>query len=138
MLSIRPLIATAMVISATGLLAVPAQAAQQAVPPMLVGIRAAHQVGLDRLVFEFRGRLPARRDVRYVSKLIADGSGQTVNAVGSALLQVRFDQADGHDRHDKVTYGPIRRTYALPGVIQHACGHTFTTSMFIRRCADRA
>ncbi|MEV1248753.1 hypothetical protein [Nonomuraea sp. NPDC049750] len=54
MLSIRPLIATAMVISATGLMAVPAQAAQQAVPPMLVGIRAAHQVGLDRLVFEFR------------------------------------------------------------------------------------
>ncbi|MEV1248754.1 hypothetical protein [Nonomuraea sp. NPDC049750] len=73
-----------------------------------------------------------------MSKLIADGSGQTVNAVGSALLQVRFDQADGHDRHDKVTYGPIRRTYALPGVIQHACGHTFPTSMFIRRCADRA
>ncbi|WP_433518763.1 GerMN domain-containing protein [Nonomuraea sp. CA-143628] len=118
MLPIRPLIATAMVVSATGLPAVPAQATQQAVPPMLVAIRAAHQVGLDRLVFEFRGRLPAQRDVRYVSKLIADGSGETVNAVGGALLQVRFDQADGHDRHGKATYGPVRRTYALPGVIQ--------------------
>ncbi|MEU7863982.1 GerMN domain-containing protein [Nonomuraea sp. NPDC049141] len=118
MLSIRPLIATAMAVTATGLPAVAAQATEQAVPPMLVGIRAAHQVGLDRLVFEFRGRLPARRDVRYVSTLIADGSGETVNAVGRALLQVRFDQADGHDRRGKVTYGPTRRTYALPGVIQ--------------------
>ncbi|WP_171075066.1 GerMN domain-containing protein [Nonomuraea basaltis] len=99
MLPIRPLIATAMVVSATGLLAAPAQAAQP-------------------LVFEFRGRVPAQRDVRYVSRLIADGSGQTVNAVGSALLQVRFDQADGHNRHGKVTYGLTRRTYALPGVIQ--------------------
>ncbi|MCA2229227.1 AMIN-like domain-containing (lipo)protein [Nonomuraea aurantiaca] len=118
MLSIHPLIATAMVVSVTGLPAVPAQAAQHAVPPMLVGIRAAHQHGLDRLVFEFHGRLPAQRDVRYVSKLIADGSGQRVNAVGSALLQIRFDQADGHNRRGKVTYGPSRRTYALPGVIQ--------------------
>ncbi|MFI7707393.1 GerMN domain-containing protein [Nonomuraea sp. NPDC049480] len=118
MLPIRPLIATAMVASATGLLAMPAQATQQAVTPTLVGIRAAHHYGLDRLVFEFRGRVPAQRDVRYVSKLIADGSGQTVNVVGSALLQIRFSQADGHDRRGDITYGPARRTYALPGVIQ--------------------
>ncbi|MGP3915952.1 AMIN-like domain-containing (lipo)protein [Nonomuraea sp. 10N515B] len=118
MLPIRPFIATAAAASAMGLLAVPAQATQQAAIPTLVGIRAAHHYGLDRLVFEFRGRAPAQRDVRYVTKLIADGSGHTVNAVGSALLQVRFGQADGHDDNGKVTYGPARRTYALPGVIQ--------------------
>ncbi|TMR88895.1 GerMN domain-containing protein [Nonomuraea basaltis] len=118
MLPIRPLIAIAMVASAAGLPAVPAQATRQAVTPTLVGIRATHHYGLDRLVFEFRGRVPTQRDVRYVPKLIADGSGQTVNAVGSALLQVRFGQADGHDRRGNVTYGPTRRTYALPGVIQ--------------------
>ncbi|MFC4119860.1 AMIN-like domain-containing (lipo)protein, partial [Nonomuraea zeae] len=119
MLPIRPLIATAMVATSTGLLAVPAQAAAQtAATPTLAGIRAAHQPGLDRLVFEFRGRVPAQRDVRYVSKLIADGSGRPVNAVGDALLQIRFGRADGHDRHGNVTYGPARRTYALPGVIQ--------------------
>lgn len=117
MLPIRPLIATAMAVGATGLLAVPAQAAQ-AYTPTLVDVRAAHQPGLDRLVFEFRGRAPARRDVRYVSRLVADGSGQPVNVVGDALLQVRFSQADGHDHHGQVTYGPLRRTYALPGVIQ--------------------
>ncbi|MFD2352382.1 hypothetical protein ACFSTC_28550 [Nonomuraea ferruginea] len=75
MLPIRSLIATTMVATTTGLLAVPAQAVQQATPT-LVGIRAAHHNGLDRLVFEFRGRVPDQRDVRYVSKLIADGSGR--------------------------------------------------------------
>ncbi len=117
MLPIRSLIATTMVATTTGLLAVPAQAVQQATPT-LVGIRAAHHNGLDRLVFEFRGRVPDQRDVRYVSKLIADGSGRRVNAVGSALLRIRFAGADGHDRNGKVTYGPASRTYALPGLIQ--------------------
>jgi hypothetical protein len=118
MLPIRPLIATAVAASATGLLAIPAQATQQAAISTLVNIRAAHHYGLDRLAFEFCGRVPAQRDVRYVSELIADGSGHTVNAVGSALLQVRFSQADGHDSRGNVTYGTTRRTYALPGVIQ--------------------
>lgn len=119
MLPIRPLVATAMVATSTGLLAVPAQAiTQHAGAPTLIGIRAAHHDGLDRLVFEFRGGVPARRDVRYVPKLIADGSGRHVPAVGDALLQIRFGHADGHDRHGHVTYGPTRRTYALPGIIQ--------------------
>ncbi|MET8990214.1 GerMN domain-containing protein [Nonomuraea wenchangensis] len=119
MLPVRPLIATAMVAASTGLLAVPAQAVQRpAATPVLVGIRAAHHDGLDRLVFEFRGRVPAQRDIRYVSELIADGSGKPVTAAGNALLQIRFGQAAGHDRRGDVTYGPVRRTYALPGVIQ--------------------
>ncbi|MFG1949458.1 GerMN domain-containing protein [Nonomuraea sp. NPDC048826] len=119
MLPIRPLIATAMVATTTGLLAVPAQATVQHVgPPVLTGIRAAHHRGLDRLVFEFRGRAPAQRDVRYVSRLLADGSGRTVDVAGGALLRVRFDRADGHDQRGRATYGPTRRTYALPGVIQ--------------------
>ncbi len=119
MLPIRPLVATVLVATSTGLLGVPAQATtQHLAPSILVGIRAAHHQGLDRLVFEFRGRAPAPRDVRYVSRLIADGSGHTVNAVGGALLRMRFDWADGHDRQGRVTYGPVRRTYALPGVIQ--------------------
>lgn len=85
--------------------------------PVLVDVRAAHQPGLDRLVFEFRGSLPARRDVRYVKRLIADGSGRPVRVVGDALLQVRFSGATGHDT-DGTTYGATRRTYSLPGVIQ--------------------
>ncbi|MFI6184051.1 GerMN domain-containing protein [Nonomuraea sp. NPDC051191] len=115
---IRSLLAVALAVTVTGVPALPARAARQAAVPVLVGVRAAHLPGLDRLVFEFQGPVPARQDVRYVSRLVADGSGRTVGAVGDALLQVRFDQADGHDRRGRTTYGPTRRTYALPGVVQ--------------------
>ncbi|MER7506387.1 GerMN domain-containing protein [Nonomuraea pusilla] len=137
MLPIRPLLAAALAATAgTALIAAPAQAAGQATAqaragtaaqasswrapatPVLVDVRASHHPGLDRLVFEFRGRVPAERDVRYVPSLVADASGRPVSVAGSAVLQVRFEQADGHDRAGRVTYGPARRTYALPGVVQ--------------------
>lgn len=114
-------------VSATTLLAVPATPAA-AVPPAgttaaprvatLVDVRAAHHPGLDRVVFEFRGPLPSRRTAGWVSRLIADGSGHTVPVAGDAILALRFDGAAGHDQNGKPTYGPTRKTFALPGVIQ--------------------
>ena len=86
--------------------------------PTLVAIRAAHHPGYDRLVFEFRGRIPAQRSVRYVSQVIADPSGKLVGIVGSARLVVRFFAATGHDAQGHLTYGPTRRTFALPNLIQ--------------------
>jgi hypothetical protein len=97
--------------------ATPPTAADTVTTPVLVAVRAAHHPGLDRLVFEFRGGLPARHSATYVKRLVADPGGGTVRAVGDALLQVRFAGADGHD-DDGTTYGAARRTYALPGVIQ--------------------
>ncbi|GIH50114.1 Sporulation and spore germination [Microbispora rosea] len=84
----------------------------------LVDVRAAHQPGLDRVVFEFRGPLPARRGAGYVSRLIADGSGRTVPVAGDAILRLGFGGATGHDNGGRPTYGPARETFALPGVIQ--------------------
>ncbi|RSN04817.1 hypothetical protein DMB42_28880 [Nonomuraea sp. WAC 01424] len=118
MLPIRPLVAVVAAVCVAVLPALPAQAVRRAAVPVLVDVRAAHQSGLDRLVFEFRGPLPARRDVRYVSRLIADGSGEPVAVAGDAVLQISFDRADGHDRDGRATYGPARRTYALPGLVQ--------------------
>lgn len=86
--------------------------------PTLAEIRAAHHPGYDRLVFEFRGGLPAHRSARYVSRVIADPSGKLVRVVGSAKLLVRFSGATGHDANGRITYGPTARTYALPGLIQ--------------------
>jgi len=97
-----------------------ASATAQPLPNMLVAIRAAHHPGFDRLVFEFRGRLPEQRSVRYVSKVIADPSGKVVSVVGSARLLVRFYAANGHNSKGQVSYGPERRTYALPELIQVA------------------
>ncbi|MEU7887958.1 GerMN domain-containing protein [Microbispora bryophytorum] len=84
----------------------------------LVDVRASHHPGLDRVVFEFRGSLPARRSAGYVSRLIADGSGRTVPVAGDAILGLRFGGAAGHDNKGRPTYGPTRETFALPGVLQ--------------------
>lgn len=93
-------------------------AATAATTPVLTAIRAAHHPGFDRLVFQFRGRVPAERSVTYVKQVIADGSGLPVRIVGNAKLLVRFQPANGHNDQGTITYGPVRRTYALPGIIQ--------------------
>ncbi len=67
------------------------------VVPTLVGIRAAHRPGFDRLVFTFDGGLPASRRVAYVPQLLADGSGLPVPVAGRAVLRVRFSSAKAHD-----------------------------------------
>jgi hypothetical protein len=86
--------------------------------PTLTQVTAAHHPGFDRLVFQFTGGVPAQRSVSYVSRIIADGSGLPVSVVGSALLQVHFFAASGHDARGNNTYGAVRRTFALPGIIQ--------------------
>ena len=84
----------------------------------LTQIRAAHQPGYDRLVFQFSGGLPAHCSVRYVPQVIADASGKPVNVAGSAKLLVRFTPASGHDAQGHVAYGAAQRAYPLPGIIQ--------------------
>lgn len=113
------------VASAGGLLGAPAASAlastaAAAPPTTLIAIRAAHHPGYDRLVFEFRGRLPEQRSVRYVSRVIADPSGKVVRVVGNARLLVRFFAANGHTPDGHSSFGPARRTYSLPGIIQVA------------------
>lgn len=94
----------------------PAVAAQQT--STLISVRAAHHPDYDRVVFEFTGPVPTQRDVGYVPELIGDPSGLPVPVVGDAILQVRMAPARGHDDNGNVTYGPTRRTYPLPNVIQ--------------------
>lgn len=114
-----------LVVSAFALALVPGAAAQarQAAPAAaaptqstLVGIRAAHHPGFDRLVFEFRGGLPASHRVRYVDRLIADGSGDTVPVAGRAILRVRFSDTRAHTSTGAPTV-PARTAYALPNVM---------------------
>jgi len=88
------------------------------VVPTLTQVSAAHHAGYDELVFQFRGGMPAKYSARYVSQVIGDASGRPVPVVGSALLQVRFAPAAGHNEKGVVTYGALRRAYALPQLIQ--------------------
>jgi len=84
--------------------------------PTLVGIRAAHHPGFDRIVFRFRGGVPASHRVAYVPRLVADASGQPVRIAGRAFLRVRFAPANAHDASGASTV-PARRSYPLPNVI---------------------
>lgn len=118
------LLASAVLVAA--LFPAPAQAPR---PSTLVDVRAAHHAGLDRLVFEFNGGLPARRTAGYVAEVIGDGSGKPVGVVGDAFLWLSFASATGHDDRGTSTYGKARRTYALPGLIQVVNAGDFETTL---------
>jgi hypothetical protein len=92
-----------------------ARAAAAPTMPTLVDVRAAHHPDIDRVVFEFRGGLPASYRVRYVNRLIADGSGARVRVAGRALLRVRFEPAKAHNRRGATV--AARTAYALPNVM---------------------
>ncbi|WP_432565166.1 GerMN domain-containing protein [Kineococcus sp. SYSU DK003] len=94
---LRPLVAAVLTLVGTTLGAVPASAATAPPTPTLVGIRAAHHTGYDRLVFDFHGGLPSRITTGYVGELLGDGSGLPVPLPGQAKLQIRFEGTDAHD-----------------------------------------
>jgi hypothetical protein len=96
-----------------------------AVPPVPVlrGIRsAAHpEPGFDRIVFDFSGPLPGY-EIKYVDRVVADGSGQAVTVPGRRYLQVRFEPAQAHTNEGTATVErtatfnyPMMRGYALAG-----------------------
>jgi hypothetical protein len=99
--------------------AVPTLAVAVAAPattPTLVGIRAAHHPGYDRVVLDFRGGLPASRQVSYVKSLVGDASGQPIRIAGQAILKVRLEPAQAHDAAGRST-APGRVAFALPNVM---------------------
>lgn len=63
--------------------------------PQVTAIRAAAHNGFERVVFDLTG-LPGADSVRYVDKVVADGSGLPVTVAGSAYLLVRFEDAQAH------------------------------------------
>jgi hypothetical protein len=99
--------------------AIPTVAVAVAAPaptPTLVGIRAAHHPGYDRVVLDFRGGLPTGRQVSYVRTLVGDASGKPVRIAGQAILKVRLEPAQAHDAAGRST-APGRVAFALPNVM---------------------
>jgi hypothetical protein len=83
---------------------------------LLVGVRAAHHSGFDRIVFQFSGAVPVRRQVGYVDRLIADASGRPVRVSGRAILRVSFYPAAAHDTAGHAT-AATRTAFALPNIM---------------------
>jgi hypothetical protein len=122
-----PAVRTLRLLSSTLLgvsLLVPAGAASTAAPaappaasppalPRLVDVRAVHRPGTDRVIFSFDSGAPSGVDVRYVPRLVADGSGRRLRIAGRAILQVGM-----HDtKTDAVVPAPARRAFGLPNAI---------------------
>jgi hypothetical protein len=90
--------------------------------PTLLRIRSAAHSGYDRITFDFADQLPGYQ-VRYVDKVIEDGTGRTVAMPGRRYLQIRFEPAQAHsDSGDtavtprSATVGsPMLRGYAING-----------------------
>jgi hypothetical protein len=85
-------------------------------PPLLIGVRAAHQPGFDRVVFDFFGGLPETRSASYVTTLTADPSGFPITIAGRSILAVSFFSARGH-KLDGTDTAPNRTVFALPNVL---------------------
>lgn len=96
-----------------------------AVPPVPVvtGIRyAAHpQEGFDRVVFDIPGALPGY-SAKYVSEVVADGSGKPVPVPGSYYLLIVFTPAQAHRDDGTATISgthrvdlPMIESYAVVG-----------------------
>lgn len=84
--------------------------------PVLLSVTAGHHPGFDRVVFRFSGNLPRRRHVRYVSRLIADGSGRRIPIAGRAILQVILFPATAHTP-TSTGAATARLAFALPNVM---------------------
>lgn len=111
---------------------------------MLSTIRAAYHPEVspkyDRIVFEFKGKLPESIRVEYVSKLIADGSGAIVPIKGKGILELVVSPAVAHTNAGKATV-PARISYNLPlikevvrsgdfeGVVSYGIGVTRKTEL---------
>jgi hypothetical protein len=91
--------------------------------PVLTNIRSAAHTpeGFDRIVFDFQAVLPGY-EVRYVSKVVEDGSGRTVTMPGRRFLQITMRPAQAHTdagaatapRAKTLNY-PMLRAYAIVG-----------------------
>jgi hypothetical protein len=110
---VRTLLASSLAAAVLALAAAPA-GAQSA--PTLVAVRAARHPGFDRVVFEFRGGPVPSHRVRYVDRLVQDGSGRTVQVAGAADLEVVFQDAVAHDDQGAPTVHPRRFAPGLPAV----------------------
>lgn len=96
----------------------PRVAATAAATPLLVAVRAASHPGYDRVVWQFKGGLPANRQATYVTTLMGHGSGLPIRIAGSAILQVTMSFANAHNPITGTSTAPDRLVVGLPNAIE--------------------
>jgi hypothetical protein len=103
----------------------PRAKAGSGLPPELVAVRVGRHDGFDRVVLQLRGSPPGY-NVRYVPRVVQDGSGQPVPLAGSAFIQVVLN-ANAHelDTGAPTWTGPRRITPGFPALKQVAFAGDF-------------
>lgn len=93
----------------------PAHVTRQVTPiPHVVNLRVGEHATYDRVVLDLTGQIPGY-DVRYVSELRYDGSGEQVPLKGTRFIAVRVTPASAHDAQGHSVYrGPQLTQYAMP------------------------
>jgi hypothetical protein len=81
--------------------------------PTLLRIRSAPHSGYDRITFDFAGPLPGYQ-VRYVDKVVEDGSGRTMTMPGRRFVQIRFEPAQAHSDSGDTAVTPRSMTLGYP------------------------
>jgi hypothetical protein len=75
----------------------------------VTGIRSGQHTCFDRLVIDIRGKA-AGYNVRYVSKVVQDGSGQPIKLRGGAFLQVTANSPSYDSTTGTATFTPANRS----------------------------
>ncbi len=75
----------------------------------VTNIRSGQHTCFDRLVIEIKGKA-AGYNVRYVSKVVQDGSGLPIKLRGGAFLQVTTDSPSYNSTTGRATYVPVNRS----------------------------
>ena len=83
----------------------------------LVSTTVGRHPTFDRIVFRFTGGTPGVR-VRYVSRVIQDGSGLPVPLRGRRFLQIVFDPARAHPLNGGASNVPAVQTPLFPTLRQ--------------------
>lgn len=92
----------------------PAHVTRNVTPmPHVVDLRVGAHATYDRVVLDLNGPIPGY-DVRYVSELRYDGSGEHVPLEGSRFVAIRVTPASAHDGQGHSVYrGPQLSQYAM-------------------------
>ncbi len=83
-------------------------------PPKAINLRPGEHRNFDRVVIDLRGKIPGY-DVRYVRRLVYDGSGDPVPLRGRRFIAVALMPANAHDRNGNNLYvGPRLQQLQMP------------------------
>jgi hypothetical protein len=87
-------------------------------PTLLTGVRTAKHEGYDRIVMEFKDRVPGYR-VEYIDKPVRDcGEGKEIPLAGDSWLEIRMYPVDGHTQEGQPTIVERQRKLDLPLMLE--------------------